>query len=101
MRPSRIPETLPFQKGQRLKTLRHLVRLFWEMWSTSPILMSGTIILRLIVAVQPPLALLFTKFIIDEVVRQTGVGPLAADWLESGRLNHHGGLHLGVFALVF
>lgn len=30
VRPLRIPETLPFQKGQRLKTLRHLVRLFIE-----------------------------------------------------------------------
>ncbi len=57
--------------------------------------------LRLIVAVQPPLALLFTKLIIDEVVRQTGLGPLGADWMESGRLNGLGLLLLGEFALVF
>src|SRR5690242_15401338 len=101
LRPSRIPETLPFQKGQRLKTLRHLVRLFWEMWHTSPWLMMGTIVLRLIVALQPPIALLFTKFIIDEVVHQTGIGPLETNWLETGRLNHLLLLLLGEFALVF
>ena len=28
MRPARLPEVLPFEKGQRLKTLRHLGRLF-------------------------------------------------------------------------
>jgi len=101
MRPNRLPETLPFEKGQRLKTLRNLGRLFGEMWNTSPGLMLGTIVLRLIVAVQPPLALLFTKFIIDEVVRQTGIGPLGSDWLESGRLNTLGLFLLGEFALVF
>lgn len=101
MRPARIPEVLPFQKGQRLKTLRHLVRLFREMWDTSPWLMSGTIVMRLIVAVQPPLALLFTKFIIDEVVHQTDLGPLASDWLDSGRLSYLGLLLLGEFVLVF
>ncbi|MEO7224205.1 MAG: ABC transporter ATP-binding protein, partial [Devosia sp.] len=101
MRPGRIPETLPFEKGQRLKTLRNLGRLFLEMWSTNRGLMSGTIVLRLIVAVQPPLALLFTKFIIDEVVRQTGLGPLESNWLETGRLQHLGLLLLGEFALVF
>ena len=101
MRPSRIPEALPFQKGQRLKTLRHLLRLFQEMWSTSWPLMSGTIVLRLVVALQPPIALLFTKFIIDEVVRQTGLGPVEANWFETGRLTHLGTLLLGEFALVF
>ena len=101
MRPARIPDVLPFEKGQRLKTLRHLARLFGEMWRTSPWLMLGTIVMRLVVAVQPPLALLFTKFIIDEVVRQSGLGPLEADWLGSGRLNHLGLLLLGEFALVF
>jgi ATP-binding cassette subfamily B protein len=101
VRPSKIPEVLPFEKGQRLKTLRNLGRLFGEMWSTSPGLMLGTIILRLIVAIQPPLQLLFTKFIIDEVVRQTTLGPLGADWLASGRLNQLGLFLLGEFALVF
>ena len=101
MRPSRLPEVLPFQKGQRLKTLRNLARLFVQMWKAGPGLMLGTIVLRLIVALQPPLALLLTKFIIDEVVRQTGLGPLEADWVETGRLNYLGLLLLGEFALVF
>ncbi len=101
MRPSRLPETLPFQKGQRLKTLRHLGRLFGEMWRTSPGLMTATMVLRLVVALLPPLLLLFTKLIIDEVVRQTGIGPLGADWLDSGRLNHLGLLLAGEFAIVF
>ncbi len=37
-------------------------------------LLSLSIVLRLIVAIQPPLVLLFTKLIIDEVVHQTGLG---------------------------
>ncbi len=101
MRPARIPDVLPFEKGQRLKTLRNLARLFGEMWTTGPWLMVGTIALRLVVAVQPPLALLFTKFIIDEVVGQTKIGPIGADWLATGRLNHLGLLLLGEFLLVF
>lgn len=101
MRPSRLPDVLPFEKGQRLKTLRNLGRLFGEMWATSPGLMMATIVLRLFTALTPPLQLLFTKFIIDEVVRQTGLGPLGSDWWESGRLNMLGFFLLGEFALVF
>ncbi|MEQ1770545.1 MAG: hypothetical protein ABL879_11960, partial [Devosia sp.] len=100
MRPSKIPDVLPFEKGQRLKTLRNLSRLFGEMWATSPGLMVGSILLRLFVALQPPLALLFTKFIIDEVVRQAALGPLGSDWFESGRLNTMGLYLAGEFALV-
>ncbi len=84
-----IPEVLPFAKGARLKTFRHLGRLFAQMWRTSPWLMSLSIGLRVLVAVQPPLVLLLTKLIIDEVLRQTGQGapgPELADWLASGRL---------------
>ncbi|HWA18138.1 MAG TPA: ABC transporter ATP-binding protein [Devosia sp.] len=101
MRPSKIPDVLPFEKGQRLKTLRNLGRLFREMWQSSPGLMLGSIVLRLFVALQPPIALLFTKFIIDEVVRQTGLGPLTGDWLASSRLNTLGLYLIGEFALVF
>lgn len=85
-----IPEALPFAKGERLKTLRHLGRLFAQMWRTSPWLMALSIGLRLVVALQPPLLLLTTKLIIDEVVRQTGLespGPDVADWLAAGRFN--------------
>ncbi|MBK8084696.1 MAG: ABC transporter ATP-binding protein [Devosia sp.] len=85
-----IPDALPFDKGARLKTIRHLGRLFAQMWRTSPGLMSLSIGLRVVVAVQPPLVLLLTKLIIDEVVRQGTLGspgPEPADWLASGRLN--------------
>jgi ATP-binding cassette subfamily B protein len=99
--PSRIPEVLPFEKGQRLKTLRHILRLFGEMWQTSPGLMLANMLLRLLVALQPPLVLLFTKLIIDEVVHQTALGPIEPDWLETGRLNLMGLYLLGEFALVF
>lgn len=84
-----IPDALPFDKGERLKTFRHLGRLFAQMWRTSPWLMGISIVLRLIVAIQPPLVLLLTKLIIDEVVHQTSLGVPGselADWLASGRL---------------
>lgn len=98
-----IPETLPFDKGERLKTFRHLGRLFAQMWHTSPWLMTLSIALRLVVAVQPPLVLLFTKLIIDEVVKQTGLGspgPELTDWLTSGRLTMLTWLLAGEFVLV-
>ncbi|MEO6396308.1 MAG: ABC transporter ATP-binding protein [Devosia sp.] len=101
MRPSKIPDVLPFEKGQRLKTLRNLRRLFREMWDSGPGLMLGSMVLRLLVALQPPLVLLFTKFIIDEVVRQTSLGPVGSDWLESGRLNLLGAYLACELALVF
>jgi ATP-binding cassette subfamily B protein len=47
------------------------------------------------------LVLLFTKFIIDEVVRQSALGPIGSDWVESGRLNLLGLYLAGEFALVF
>ena len=82
-----IPEALPFDKGERLKTFRHLGRLFAQMWRTSPWLMGLSIVLRVIVAVQPPLVLLLTKLIIDEVLKQTALGvpgPELGDRLQSG-----------------
>jgi ATP-binding cassette subfamily B protein len=99
-----IPETLPFDKGNRLKTLRQLGLLFMQMWRTSRWLMLTSIGLRLIVAVQPPLLLLFTKLIIDEVIRQGTLGspgPDWTDWLDSGRLNLLGLYLAGEFTLVF
>src|SRR6478609_1552954 len=100
---SDIPDALPFDKGERLKTFRHLGRLFAQMWRTSPWLMALSIVLRLVVAVQPPLVLLLTKLIIDEVMRQTAMGapgPELGDWLASGRLEPLGLLLLAEFALV-
>lgn len=99
-----IPDALPFDKGERLKTFRHLSRLFAQMWRTSPWLMSLSIALRLVVAVQPPLVLLLTKLIIDEVVHQTSLGvpgPELNDWLQSGRLTFLMALLAGEFVLVF
>jgi ATP-binding cassette subfamily B protein len=99
-----IPDALPFDKGERLKTFRHLGRLFAQMWRTSPWLMSLSIALRLVVAVQPPLVLLLTKLIIDEVVHQTSLGvpgPELNDWLQSGRLTFLMALLAGEFVLVF
>ena len=80
-------ETVPL--AERLATLRHLKRLFAQIWRASPYLMIATIVLRLMRAVQPLLVLYIGKLIIDEVVRQTGLaspGPAFADWLSSGRL---------------
>ncbi|RYE38184.1 MAG: ABC transporter ATP-binding protein, partial [Hyphomicrobiales bacterium] len=99
-----IPDALPFDKGERLKTFRHLGKLFAQMWRTSPWLIALSIGLRLVVAVQPPLVLLFTKLIIDEVVKQTGLGtpgPELSDWLASGRLNFLLALLGAEFVLVF
>lgn len=99
-----VPKVLPFDKGERLKTFRHIGRLFAQMWRTSPWLISLSIGLRLVVAVQPPLVLLFTKLIIDEVVHQTGLaspGPELSDWIDSGRLTYLGLLLAGEFLLVF
>src|SRR6185436_21164879 len=53
----------------------------------------ATIILRLIRAVQPVVALYVGKLIIDEVVRQLGQpppGPELSDWVASGRLTSLG-----------
>ena len=102
--PGRIPEVLPFQKGERLKTIRNLGRLFGQIWRTSPGLTLASIGLRVVVAVVPPLILLFTKLIIDEVVRQTALpspGPGFTDWLDSGRLNLLLLYLGGEFVLVF
>jgi ATP-binding cassette subfamily B protein len=94
---------LPFARGERRRTLRHLKRLFVQVWSTSPWLAGMSLGLRLIIAVQPPLVLLLTKLIIDEVIAQTHLGapgPGFAAWLASGRLAHLGLLLAGEFVLV-
>ncbi|WP_248310493.1 ABC transporter ATP-binding protein [Devosia sp. Root105] len=66
--------------------------------------MGLSIALRLVVAIQPPLVLLLTKLIIDEVVHQTSLGvpgPELSDWLASGRLSFLMALLAGEFVLVF
>ena len=75
---------------QRFTTLARLPRLLRSLWTASPVLVSAAIVLRLLRAVQPPLALFVGKLIVDEVVLQAGMpspGPALADWLASGRLS--------------
>ena len=48
--PGRIPEVLPFQKGERLKTIKNLGRLFAQIWRTSRMLTALSIGLRVVVA---------------------------------------------------
>ena len=89
--------------GQRLATLRHLKRLFQQIWRTSWPLTTAAIGLRLLRAVQPLLLLYVGKLIIDQVVLQTGQpspGPTFADWLASGRLTPVAELLALEFALV-
>src|ERR1043166_8562383 len=78
---------------ERMATVGHLARLAVQVWHTSPGLTVVTIVLRLLRAVQPVVALYAGKLIIDEVVRQLGQpppGPTLSDWWSSGRLNHLG-----------
>ena len=89
--------------GQRLATLKHLKRLFQQIWRTSRPLTAAAIGLRLLRAVQPLLLLYVGKLIIDEVVLQTGMpspGPGFSDWLASGRLATVAELLALEFALV-
>ncbi len=99
-----MPDTLPFDKGARLKTIRHLGRLFAQMWRINPWLMSLSIALRIFVAITPPLLLLITKLVLDEASRQMGLaspGPELADWWQSGRLNTLAVLLVVEFVLIF
>jgi len=73
----------------RLANLRHLGRLFAQIWRTSPGLTLATIGLRLVRALQPVALLYVTKLVIDDVVRLSGQaapGPDFSAWWESGLL---------------
>src|ERR1700754_3112874 len=77
----------------RLVTLAHIGRLTGQVWRTSPPLTVITIVLRLLRALQPVVALYAGKLIIDEVVHQLGSpppGPELGDWFASGRLQNLG-----------
>jgi ATP-binding cassette subfamily B protein len=88
---------------ERLVTLAHIGRLTAQVWRTSPTLTVITMVLRLMRALQPVVALYAGKLIIDEVVHQLGQpppGPELADWFASGRLTALG-QYLGLeFAIV-
>ena len=90
--PRSVPEPPPQPVGwrDRLGQLRHLGRLAAQIWRTSPAMASASVVLRLLRAAQPPLALWLAKLIIDEIIHLTRItppGPAFADWLASGRLD--------------
>ncbi|MDF2766202.1 MAG: transporter ATP-binding protein, partial [Rhodospirillales bacterium] len=87
MKSARATQSVPLR--ERLATLRHLKRLFAQVWRTSPLLMLSSIVLRLLRAVQPLLVLYIGKLIIDEIVLQSGQAAPAGgfqEWLSGGRL---------------
>jgi ATP-binding cassette subfamily B protein len=89
--------------SERMQTLKHLGRLFAQIWRTSKFLTLASIVLRLIRALMPVAMLWVSKLIVDEVVRQMGMpapGPEFADWLNSGRLVPIGELLAMEFGLV-
>ncbi|KKB06963.1 ABC transporter ATP-binding protein [Devosia geojensis] len=98
----RSPDS-PAPLAERLKTLRHLGRLFAQIWRTSKFLTLASIGLRLVRALQPVAMLYVGKLIIDEVVRLTGGAVPAGDfrtWWESGALTYVATLLAIEFALV-
>lgn len=89
---------------KRLANLKLLGRLVAQIWRTSRWLTLASIVLRLIRAVQPVVALYVGKLIIDEVVRLAAahtVGTDVLDWWDSGRLNTILPLLAAEFGLVF
>ena len=84
-------------------TIRHLGRLFAQIWRTSRFLTLASLLLRLVRALQPVAMLYVGKLIIDEVVAQSARGAIAgglSDWIASGRLNTVAVLLAIEFALV-
>jgi ATP-binding cassette subfamily B protein len=89
---------------EKLTNLRLLGRLVAQIWRTSRWLTLASIVLRLVRAVQPVVALYVGKLIIDEVVHLTAahtVGSGILDWWDSGRLNTILPLLVAEFGLVF
>ncbi|GLQ54708.1 ABC transporter ATP-binding protein [Devosia nitrariae] len=85
---ARAPDELTF--SQRMANLRHLGRLFAQIWRTSRFLTLASIGLRLVKALQPIAMLYVGKLIIDEVVRLSGIASPGEDvwaWWESGALS--------------
>jgi ATP-binding cassette subfamily B protein len=88
---------------ERMVTWGHIARLTAQVWRTSRFLTITTVVLRLLRAVQPVVALYVGKLIIDEVVLQISAPPPGAelsDWLASGRLTALGQYLALEFALV-
>jgi ATP-binding cassette subfamily B protein len=73
--------------------LRYLPPLFKEVWQTSPLLTSASVLIRVLRALLPVVMLYIAKLIVDEVVLQTtgeSPGNSLEDWFESGRLSRLG-----------
>ncbi|HTV32962.1 MAG TPA: ABC transporter ATP-binding protein [Methylocella sp.] len=87
---------------ERLAALHYLVRLFREVWTTSPSLVSAALGLRLIAAFQAVATFYVGKLIVDEIVSLTPLtpsGPSLTEWLWNGKLNRlefYVGLELGL-----
>ncbi|KON64641.1 putative multidrug export ATP-binding/permease protein [Komagataeibacter europaeus] len=65
----------------------HVPRMFRQIWKCSPALTLASIALRLVQAIQPPLALYVGKLIVDEVIRTSAhAAPSGSlpDWLLHG-----------------
>ncbi|WP_276612591.1 ABC transporter ATP-binding protein [Komagataeibacter xylinus] len=57
---------------RRFGVYAHVPRMFRQIWQCSPALTVASICLRLVQAIQPPLALYLGKLIVDEVIRLGG-----------------------------
>lgn len=79
----------------RLGAFRHLPALFRLAWAASPALTILSVVLRLVRAALPALALYIAKLVVDSVVTGRTDAPSAvavADWLTDPRLRHVAGL---------
>jgi ATP-binding cassette, subfamily B, bacterial len=88
---------------ERFGALRNLPPFFRLIWDTSPLLTTGTLLLRLTRALLPVATLFVGKLIIDEVLRLAGLPDAPADlgeWLASGLINGLAWLLVLEFALA-
>src|SRR5216684_4032842 len=88
------------QRFSALRTLRPFIAMVWR---TSPSLTVSSLLLRLVRALLPVVALYIGKLIIDDVVhlvQMPGRPATFEDWLASGRLNWLGVLILAEFGLA-
>ncbi|NVN35830.1 ABC transporter ATP-binding protein [Komagataeibacter swingsii] len=87
----------------RFGVYRHVPRMFRQIWTCSPALTLTSIALRLLQAIQPPLALYVGKLIVDEVIRtSTHATPSGSlpDWLLHGPATRLEGWIALEFALI-
>ncbi|GAO00110.1 ABC transporter [Komagataeibacter xylinus NBRC 13693] len=98
-----LPPSWRTRLGARFGVYGHVPRMFRQIWNCSPALTLASITLRLVQAIQPPLALYVGKLIVDEVIRTSAHAPASGtmlDWVLHGpatRLEEWIGLE---FALI-